>query len=138
MQTAVSAASAQPAPSQGRTAALTLAALGVVYGDIGTSPLYTIKEIFSRSTGVPLNAETIIGAVSPPGGDLAEPMLDVRLGQKHLGQIGADVVRVHVPQPATVRRVQAPISPPGRCVRRRLRGTLAICREGRHRPARAT
>ena len=32
------------------------------------------------------------------GGDLAEPMLDVRLGQEHLGQIGADVVRVHVPQ----------------------------------------
>ena len=43
------------------------------------------------------------------GGDLAEPMLDVRLGQEHLGQIGADVVRVHLPQPA-VRRVQAPIS----------------------------
>lgn len=52
------------APAAGRTAALTLAALGVVYGDIGTSPLYTIKEIFSQSTGVPLNPETIIGAVS--------------------------------------------------------------------------
>jgi KUP system potassium uptake protein len=48
----------------GRTAALTLAALGIVYGDIGTSPLYTIKEIFAKSTGVPLNPETIIGAVS--------------------------------------------------------------------------
>jgi KUP system potassium uptake protein len=46
------------------TAALTLAALGVVYGDIGTSPLYTIKEIFNKSTGVPLNPETIVGAVS--------------------------------------------------------------------------
>ena len=46
------------------TAALTLAALGVVYGDIGTSPLYTIKEIFHKSTGVPLNPETIVGAVS--------------------------------------------------------------------------
>ncbi|HXD39595.1 MAG TPA: potassium transporter Kup [Ramlibacter sp.] len=46
------------------TAALTLAALGVVYGDIGTSPLYTIKEIFHHSTGVPLNPETIVGAVS--------------------------------------------------------------------------
>jgi KUP system potassium uptake protein len=51
-------------PGKSRTAALTLAALGVVYGDIGTSPLYTIKEIFSRSTGVPLNPETIVGAVS--------------------------------------------------------------------------
>ena len=58
-------APALPAPhSRTRTAALTLAALGVVYGDIGTSPLYTIKEIFSKSTGVPLNPETIIGAVS--------------------------------------------------------------------------
>src|SRR3954465_11724134 len=45
-------------------AALTLGALGVVYGDIGTSPLYTIKEIFSPATGVPLQADTIIGAVS--------------------------------------------------------------------------
>jgi KUP system potassium uptake protein len=46
------------------TAALTIAALGVVYGDIGTSPLYTIKEIFSPTTGVPMNAATLIGAVS--------------------------------------------------------------------------
>ena len=49
---------------QGGTAALTLAALGVVYGDIGTSPLYTMKEIFSPSTGVPADAENIVGAVS--------------------------------------------------------------------------
>jgi len=55
---------AQAAPGRSRTAALTLAALGIVYGDIGTSPLYTIKEIFAKSTGVPLNPETIIGAVS--------------------------------------------------------------------------
>jgi KUP system potassium uptake protein len=45
-------------------AALTLGALGVVYGDIGTSPLYTMKEIFSPATGVPLNAANLIGAVS--------------------------------------------------------------------------
>jgi KUP system potassium uptake protein len=50
--------------TRSRTAALTLAALGVVYGDIGTSPLYTIKEIFAPSTGVPLNPATIVGAVS--------------------------------------------------------------------------
>lgn len=46
------------------TAALALAALGVVYGDIGTSPLYTVKTVFDASTGVPLNAATIVGAVS--------------------------------------------------------------------------
>lgn len=45
-------------------AALTLGALGVVYGDIGTSPLYTMKEIFSPATGVPLDAVHLIGAVS--------------------------------------------------------------------------
>jgi KUP system potassium uptake protein len=51
-------------PHRQGTAALALAALGVVYGDIGTSPLYTIKEIFSHSTGVPLTPDTVVGAVS--------------------------------------------------------------------------
>ena len=46
------------------TAALTLGALGVVYGDIGTSPLYTMKEIFGHATGIPLDAEHLVGAVS--------------------------------------------------------------------------
>jgi KUP system potassium uptake protein len=45
-------------------AALTLGALGVVYGDIGTSPLYTMKEVFSPATGIPLDAIHLIGAVS--------------------------------------------------------------------------
>ena len=45
-------------------AALTLGAIGVVYGDIGTSPLYTIKEIFSASTGIALTQANIIGAIS--------------------------------------------------------------------------
>jgi KUP system potassium uptake protein len=62
------ALAAGPAPDEQTrhhgTAALTIAALGVVYGDIGTSPLYTIKEIFSATTGVPMNAETLVGAVS--------------------------------------------------------------------------
>jgi KUP system potassium uptake protein len=47
-----------------RTATLTLAALGVVYGDIGTSPLYTVKEVFAPATGIALNAANLIGAVS--------------------------------------------------------------------------
>jgi KUP system potassium uptake protein len=46
------------------SAALTLGALGVVYGDIGTSPLYTMKEIFGHATGIPLDAEHLVGAVS--------------------------------------------------------------------------
>jgi KUP system potassium uptake protein len=44
--------------------ALTLAAIGVVFGDIGTSPLYTLKEVFSPATGVPLDASHLIGACS--------------------------------------------------------------------------
>ena len=44
--------------------ALTLGALGVVYGDIGTSPLYTMKEVFSPAVGIPLDAQHLIGAVS--------------------------------------------------------------------------
>jgi KUP system potassium uptake protein len=43
---------------------LTLAALGVVYGDIGTSPLYTVKEIFAPATGITLTSAHLIGAVS--------------------------------------------------------------------------
>jgi KUP system potassium uptake protein len=51
-------------PARQGLAALTLAAIGVVYGDIGTSPLYTLKEIFSPAVGVPLSAPQITGAVS--------------------------------------------------------------------------
>ena len=52
------------ASSRESLAALTLGALGVVYGDIGTSPLYTMKEIFSPAMGIPLDATHLIGAVS--------------------------------------------------------------------------
>lgn len=45
-------------------AALTLGAIGVVYGDIGTSPLYTIREVFAPATGVPLDHAHLVGAVS--------------------------------------------------------------------------
>ncbi len=45
-------------------AALTLGALGVVYGDIGTSPLYTMKEIFNPAMGIPLDVAHVTGAVS--------------------------------------------------------------------------
>jgi KUP system potassium uptake protein len=58
------ASSATPEAKKHGLAALTLGALGVVYGDIGTSPLYTMKEVFHHSTGVALDAHNIIGAVS--------------------------------------------------------------------------
>src|SRR5690242_4725204 len=44
--------------------ALTLAALGVVYGDIGTSPLYAVKETFNPEHGIPLNTENVLGGMS--------------------------------------------------------------------------
>ncbi len=46
------------------TAALTLLALGIVYGDIGTSPLYAIKETFNPVHGIPLNVASILGGLS--------------------------------------------------------------------------
>jgi KUP system potassium uptake protein len=45
-------------------AALTLAAVGIVYGDIGTSPLYTLKTIFDPTHGLPLNTPNLLGIVS--------------------------------------------------------------------------
>src|SRR6478672_3154346 len=54
-------ANAPPRPS---TAMLTLVALGVVYGDIGTSPLYAAKETFNPQHGLPLTPDNILGGVS--------------------------------------------------------------------------
>ena len=45
-------------------AALALAALGVVYGDIGTSPLYTMKEVFAGNHPIPLTPENVLGILS--------------------------------------------------------------------------
>lgn len=45
-------------------AALTLAAVGVVYGDIGTSPLYAMKQVFSPEHGIVLNTANVLGVVS--------------------------------------------------------------------------
>jgi KUP system potassium uptake protein len=47
-----------------RSAALTLAALGVVFGDIGTSPLYTVKECFSEFTGILPTHDNVLGILS--------------------------------------------------------------------------
>ena len=50
--------------NKSQQAALALAALGVVYGDIGTSPLYTMKEVFAGIHPIPLTPENIFGIVS--------------------------------------------------------------------------
>lgn len=47
------------------TAALSLGALGVVFGDIGTSPLYSIREIFSIGNNIlELNVMNMLGVLS--------------------------------------------------------------------------
>ncbi|WP_283441568.1 potassium transporter Kup [Noviherbaspirillum suwonense] len=43
---------------------MTIAAIGIVYGDIGTSPLYTMKEVFSEEHGIALTHTNILGVVS--------------------------------------------------------------------------
>lgn len=43
--------------------ALTLTALGVVFGDIATSPLYALRECFSEHYNIPLNRETVLGVL---------------------------------------------------------------------------
>ncbi|MBL8602975.1 MAG: potassium transporter Kup [Myxococcales bacterium] len=48
----------------GSLAPLALAALGVVYGDIGTSPLYAIKECFTGAHGMPVNEANVFGILS--------------------------------------------------------------------------
>jgi KUP system potassium uptake protein len=45
-------------------AGLTLAAVGIVYGDIGTSPLYTLKTIFDPVHGLALTTPNLLGIVS--------------------------------------------------------------------------
>src|ERR671927_1569843 len=48
----------------GTVRGLALAALGVVYGDIGTSPLYTIKEAFGEAGGLRPSEPAVLGVLS--------------------------------------------------------------------------
>jgi len=47
-----------------KTLTLAVAALGVVFGDIGTSPLYTLKECFHGDHAIPLTEMNIYGVIS--------------------------------------------------------------------------
>ena len=53
--------------SQGDKAGLAgtaLAAMGVVFGDIGTSPLYTVKEVFGGHHPLAVTADNVLGILS--------------------------------------------------------------------------
>jgi KUP system potassium uptake protein len=51
-------------PSEIGLAGLSMAALGVVFGDIGTSPVYTFRECFNPEHGLPPSPEYVLGALS--------------------------------------------------------------------------
>lgn len=55
---------AQSGHSAAKPLSLLVAAVGVVYGDIGTSPLYTLKEVFSGNYGVPVNHDGVLGILA--------------------------------------------------------------------------
>ncbi len=56
---------ATPAHPRGRyLARLSLLALGVVYGDIGTSPLYALREAFHGQHGIPVTPGNVLGVLS--------------------------------------------------------------------------
>jgi KUP system potassium uptake protein len=61
---AVTQAAHASAPEHGNLRHLALAALGVVYGDIGTSPLYTMREAFGHAGGLHLAEATVLGVLS--------------------------------------------------------------------------
>jgi len=60
----MSGTAARAHPAKKATWGLALLALGVVYGDIGTSPLYAARETFNPEHGIPFTPENVIGGVS--------------------------------------------------------------------------
>ena len=47
-----------------RLSPLVIGAIGVVFGDIGTSPLYTLRTCFTGPHGLPLNQGNVYGILS--------------------------------------------------------------------------
>ncbi|WP_295450630.1 potassium transporter Kup [uncultured Thiodictyon sp.] len=61
----MSTSTLSPAAARSRLRALSLAALGVVYGDIGTSPLYAMHAVFANQHHpVPVDPQNILGILS--------------------------------------------------------------------------
>jgi KUP system potassium uptake protein len=63
MATTSSAAISNAPDSKAQLIRLSLAALGVVYGDIGTSPLYALRECFGAH-GVAVEPSSVLGVLS--------------------------------------------------------------------------
>ena len=50
--------------NKNKLGALTIGAIGIVFGDIGTSPLYALRECFKAEYGIPINESTVYGILS--------------------------------------------------------------------------
>jgi KUP system potassium uptake protein len=61
---AVQSQAASPEHHRSSLAVLALGAIGVVFGDIGTSPLYTMKEAFGSAHGIDLSHDNVLGILS--------------------------------------------------------------------------
>ncbi len=56
---------ARPARAQNASAAvLAVAVLGIVYGDIGTSPIYALRECFNGENPIPVTSGNVLGILS--------------------------------------------------------------------------
>src|SRR5512139_1672528 len=64
MSTTVAEAGARSSAERTRLRVLALGALGVVYGDIGTSPLYALRSCFTGPTGVSPSHDNVLGVLS--------------------------------------------------------------------------
>jgi len=64
VSTASQGAGSKPAPRGRDLAVLTLGALGIVYGDIGTSPLYALRECFHGPHGIAPTPDNVLGVLS--------------------------------------------------------------------------
>jgi KUP system potassium uptake protein len=64
MSTSSHPQSPQPGGLSASARGLMIGAMAVVFGDIGTSPLYTIKEAFSPQYGLVANHDTVLGLLS--------------------------------------------------------------------------
>jgi KUP system potassium uptake protein len=60
----ITAPLATPQVHRGSTAGLVVGSIGVVFGDIGTSPLYALKECFKPEHGIALNPDNVMGILS--------------------------------------------------------------------------
>lgn len=100
---------AAPGQHQASTYALAFGALGVVFGDIGTSPLYTLRECLRESSGgAPPTPETVLGLLSLIFWSLTMVVTVKYLGfvmkANNHGEGGIFALLALVPEPTDARR----------------------------------